>query len=169
MCIDSTRPKNPRSKFSYPSNFWSGPKIKAPDQRPREGNLGKILFKRVGTVSPRHQRGQGEKTRSCSFQNSNSPEKKNVTYGKIVCEMKPEKEKTERTTLKVGTWPYLSPWPLWCLGLTVPTRLKKIFSQTFLSGPLIRCLYSWATPEIWLVTEFALRVFGHCAVNAYLL
>ena len=36
----------------------------------------------------------------------------------------------------------LIPWASW------PNLLAKDLSQIFLSGPLIRCLYSWATPEI---------------------
>ena len=55
----------------------------------------------------------------------------------------------------------LMPWDS-CLNL-----FAKDLYQIFLSGPLIRWLYSWATPEIWWVTEFASRVFWHCAVNAY--
>ena len=43
----------------------------------------------------------------------------------------------------------------------------KYLSQILLSEPLIRCLYSWATPEIWWVTEFVLRFFWHCDVNVY--
>ena len=61
VCTDSTMPKTPRSKFSYPSNLLSDPGIQAIDQRPRGENLGKILCKRVGTVSSRYHKGQGEK------------------------------------------------------------------------------------------------------------
>ena len=43
----------------------------------------------------------------------------------------------------------------------------KDLYQIFISGTLIRCLYSWATPDIWWVTEFDSLVFWHCAVNAY--
>ena len=46
--------------------------------------------------------------------------------------------------------------------------LAKNLYQILLSGPLIRCLYSWATPEIWWVTEFALQGVWPCAVNEYL-
>ena len=45
--------------------------------------------------------------------------------------------------------------------------LEKDIYQIFLSGPLIRCLYSWDTPEIWCVTEFASWGVLPCAVNAY--
>ena len=36
------------------------------------------------------------------IQKYKSPKDKKVTYGKIVCEMKPEKEEKERTQLTVG-------------------------------------------------------------------
>ena len=55
----------------------------------------------------------------------------------------------------------LMPWS------NCPNSFAKDISQIFLYGTLIRCLYSWATPETWWVTEFSSRVFWHCAVNAY--
>ena len=48
-----------------------------------------------------------------------------------------------------------------------PNSLAKYLSQILLSGPLIRCLYSWATPEILWVTEFASQGVWPYAVNAY--
>ena len=56
---------------------------------------------------------------------------------------------------------YLIPWDSW------PNLLAKDLSQIFLSRPLIRCLYSWANPEIWCVTEFAPRGVWPWAGNAY--
>ena len=41
-----------------------------------------------------------------------------------------------------------------------PNSFEKYLYQNFLSGPLIRCLYYWATPEMSWVTEFAARFFG---------
>ena len=48
-----------------------------------------------------------------------------------------------------------------------PNSFAKYLSQIFLFGPLTKCLYSWATPEILWVTKFASLGFGNCAVNAY--
>ena len=48
-----------------------------------------------------------------------------------------------------------------------PNLFAKDIYQIFISGTFIRRLYYWATPEILWVTEFSLRVFWHCAVNAY--
>ena len=55
----------------------------------------------------------------------------------------------------------LMPWASW------PNSFAKDLYQNFPSGPLIRCLYSWSTPEIWWVTEYALRGVWPCYVNAY--
>ena len=48
-----------------------------------------------------------------------------------------------------------------------PNLSANDLSQNFLFGPLIRCLYYWATPEIWWVNGFSLQGVWHCAVNAY--
>ena len=56
---------------------------------------------------------------------------------------------------------YLIPWA------SCPNSFAKDLSQVFFSGPLIRCLYSWATPEILWVTEFASLLFWNFSVNAY--
>ena len=55
----------------------------------------------------------------------------------------------------------LMPWA------SCPKSLAKDISQILLYGTLIRCLYSWATPEILWVTEFASHGVWPCAVNAY--
>ena len=47
-----------------------------------------------------------------------------------------------------------------------PSSFAKDIYQIFLSGPLIRCLYSWATQDIWWVTTLASWVFWNCGVNA---
>ena len=41
-----------------------------------------------------------------------------------------------------------------------PNSFEKDIYQIFLFGNLIRCQYSWATPDIWWVTTLALWVFG---------
>ena len=46
-----------------------------------------------------------------------------------------------------------------------PSYFTKYLSQYLLSGPLIRCLYFSATPEIWWVTALYSWVFWNCAVN----
>ena len=77
------------------------------------------------------------------------------------------------TFLSLGTWylgmnmtvfvplTSLTPWA------NCTNSFEEDLSQNFLSGPLIRCLFSWAAPEIWWVTALVSRVFWHCAVNAY--
>ena len=45
------------------------------------------------------------------------------------------------------------------------SSFAKDHSQIFLSGPLTRCLYSWANPDIWWVTALASWTFWNCAVN----
>ena len=68
------------------------------------------------------------------------PKDKKVTYGEVVCEMKPEKEKTERTTLKVGrnlldfTGNLSSP-------TSSVTTAKCVFNN-MVSTPGARCLLS---------------------------
>ena len=58
--------------------------------------------------------------------------------------------------------PFTPPIPL----ANCPSSFEKDLYQIFLSGNLIRCLYSWATPEIWWVTALDLWVFWNCAVKA---
>ena len=47
-----------------------------------------------------------------------------------------------------------------------PSSFTKDISQIFWYSPLTRCLYSWATPDIWWVTALASWTFWDCAVNA---
>ena len=47
-----------------------------------------------------------------------------------------------------------------------PSSFANDLYQNLVSGPLIRCLYSWDIPEIWWVTSLASWVFWNCAVNA---
>ena len=47
-----------------------------------------------------------------------------------------------------------------------PNFFAKDISPIILSGPLIRCLYSWDNPDILWETELASWGFWHCAVNA---
>ena len=49
-----------------------------------------------------------------------------------------------------------------------PSSFAKDIYQIFLSGPLTRCLYSWATPYIWWVTALASWNFWNCDINAKL-
>ena len=49
-----------------------------------------------------------------------------------------------------------------------PSSFAKDLSQFFLSGPLTRCMYLWATPDIWWVTALASLTCRNCAANAKL-
>ena len=53
--------------------------------------MGKILCKRIGAVSSRYLRGKGENV-VLFILKAQVPKDKKVTYFKIVCEVKPEKE-----------------------------------------------------------------------------
>ena len=47
-----------------------------------------------------------------------------------------------------------------------PSSFAKDRSQIFLSGPLTRCLHSWATTDIWWVTVLSSLTCRNCAANA---
>ena len=53
--------QKPTMPIQLPINLWSVPVIQASDKRHREENLGKIICKRIGTISSRYPRGKGDK------------------------------------------------------------------------------------------------------------
>ena len=91
----------PAKQIQLPIKFLEWPRNTGTWSKAREENLVKILCKRVGTASPRHKRGQGEKYGHVHSK-IQSPQRKKVTHCKIVYKMKPEKEEKERTRFTVG-------------------------------------------------------------------
>ena len=69
---------------------------------------------------------------------SKVPKDKKVTYGKIVCEIKPEKEEKERTILTVGG--NLLDFTGNISASTVSVTTAKCVFNSFVSTPGARCL-----------------------------
>ena len=69
---------------------------------------------------------------------SKSPKDKKVTYGKIVCEMKPEKEDKERTRLTVGG--NLLDFTVNLSAPTASVTTAKCFFNSVVSTPGAGCL-----------------------------
>ena len=57
---------------------------------------------------------------------------------------------------------FLIPWA------NCPSSFAKYISQIFLSITLTRCIYFWATPDIWWVTALASLTFWNFSTNAKL-
>ena len=72
------------------------------------------------------------------IQKSKFPKDKKLTYGKIVCEMKPEKEEKERTRLIVGG--NLLDFTGNISATTASVTTSKCIFNSFLSTPGARCL-----------------------------
>ena len=63
--------------------------------------MGEIICKKIGKVSSGYRGVKGTDT-VIFILKAQIPRDKKVTYGKIVCKVKPEKEKKERTRLTVS-------------------------------------------------------------------
>ena len=66
------------------------------------------------------------------------PKDKMVTYGKIVCELKPEKEEKKRTRLTVGG--NLLDFTGYLSASTASATTEKCIFNSVVSTPWVRCL-----------------------------